>query len=110
MGNRGMTNWKLGAFFIVSLMLIAAVFSNTAMAAANDGKGEEQVEWIVMMRAISPTHNPLPAASESNVLAFTYNSEASTVAAADVLNMAGGAVQIEIATGWTWTGKWLMWS
>ena len=22
-----------------------------------------------------------------------------------VLNMAGGAVQIEIATGWTWTGE-----
>ena len=39
MGNRGMTNWKLGAFFIMSLMLVAAVFSNTAMAAADDGKG-----------------------------------------------------------------------
>ena len=37
MGNRGMTNWKLGAFFIISLMLIAAVFSNTAMAADGDG-------------------------------------------------------------------------
>ena len=42
MGNRGMTNWKLGAFFIMSLMLIAAVFSSTAMAAANDGKGTDR--------------------------------------------------------------------
>ena len=40
-----MTNWKLGAFFIMSLMLVAAVFSNTAMAAANDGSGKVAVEW-----------------------------------------------------------------
>ena len=33
MGNRGMTNWKLSAFFIMSLMLVAAVFSNAVMAA-----------------------------------------------------------------------------
>ena len=45
MGNRGMTNWKLGAFFVMSLMLVAAVFSNTAMAAANDGKGKVTVGW-----------------------------------------------------------------
>ena len=64
MGNRGMTNWKLGAFFIVSLMLIAAVFSNTAMAAANDGKGTV---------AIVATPDPIPdAASEGNALTFTY--------------------------------------
>ena len=44
MGNRGMTNWKLGAFFVMSLMLIAAVFSSTAMAAADDGKGSVTVD------------------------------------------------------------------
>ena len=37
MGNRGMTNWKLGAFFIISLMLCAGLFSNTAIAADGDG-------------------------------------------------------------------------
>ena len=42
MGNRGMTNWKLGAFFIMSLMLVAAVFSNAAMA---QGPGKVSVEW-----------------------------------------------------------------
>ena len=45
MGNRGMTNWKLGAFFVMSLMLVAAVFSNAAMAAANDGEGKVTVGW-----------------------------------------------------------------
>ena len=46
MGNRGMTNWKIGAFLIMSLMLVAAVFSNTAMAAADDGKGTVTVGTI----------------------------------------------------------------
>ena len=43
MGNRGMTNWKLGAFFIISLMLIAGLFSNTAIAA--DGDGTVVANW-----------------------------------------------------------------
>ena len=34
MGNRGMTNWKLGTFFIVSLMLIATVVQQH-----RDGRG-----------------------------------------------------------------------
>ena len=39
MGNRGMTNWKLGTFFVVVLMLISGLFSNTPMAAAGNGDG-----------------------------------------------------------------------
>ena len=42
MFNRGI---QLSVFFVISLMLIAAVFSNTAMAAANDGKGQVTVGW-----------------------------------------------------------------
>ena len=38
MGNRGMTNWKLGAFFVMSLMLVAAVFSKRD--GRDDGKGK----------------------------------------------------------------------
>ena len=38
MGNRGMTNWKFSAFFAITLMLIAGVFSTTAMAADGDGR------------------------------------------------------------------------
>ena len=32
MGNQGTKNWKLTILFAVSLMLIAGLFSNTAMA------------------------------------------------------------------------------
>ena len=41
MGNQGMTNWKFSAFLAIALMLIAGLFSSTAMAAsaANDGQG-----------------------------------------------------------------------
>ena len=37
MGNQGMTNWKFSAFFAIALMLIAGLFSTTAMAADGDG-------------------------------------------------------------------------
>ena len=37
MGNQGMTNWKFSAFFAIALMLIAGLFSTTAMAANGDG-------------------------------------------------------------------------
>ena len=39
MGNQGMTNWKFSAFLTITLMLVAGLFSSTAMAAANDGHG-----------------------------------------------------------------------
>ena len=39
MGNQGTKNWKLSAFFVISLMLIAGLYSNAAMAAAGDGTG-----------------------------------------------------------------------
>ena len=38
MGNQGTTNWKLTAFFAISLMLIAGLFSNAAIAGNGDGK------------------------------------------------------------------------
>ena len=37
MGNRGMTNWKLGAFFVIALTLMAGLFSSTALAGDGDG-------------------------------------------------------------------------
>ena len=42
MGNQGTTNWKLTAFFAISLMLIAGLFSNAAIA---DGEGTISVTW-----------------------------------------------------------------
>ena len=32
MGIQGMKSWKLGAFFVISLMLVAGLFTNTASA------------------------------------------------------------------------------
>ena len=43
MGNRGMTNWKLTALFAISLMLIAGLFTNAAIA--RDGAGTTSVRW-----------------------------------------------------------------
>ena len=37
MGSQGMTNWKFTAFFAISLMLIAGLFSNAAIAGNGDG-------------------------------------------------------------------------
>ena len=37
MGNQGTKNWKLTAFFAISLMLIAGLFSNAAIAGNGDG-------------------------------------------------------------------------
>ena len=36
MGNQGMKIWKLGTFFVISLMLMAGLFTNTASALTND--------------------------------------------------------------------------
>ena len=83
MGNRGMTNWKLGAFFIMSLMLVAAVFSSTAMAAADDGKGtvtvttgptaDTGIDPVPTDLATAPTGTEaIPAGSKNNALQFTY--------------------------------------
>ena len=45
MGNQGTKHWKFSAFFVVSLMLIAGLFSNAAMAAPDDGEGTVAVQW-----------------------------------------------------------------
>ena len=50
MGNRGMTNWKLTALFAISLMLIAGLFSYTAIA--RDGSGTASVTWVGSNRII----------------------------------------------------------
>ncbi len=114
MGNRGMTNWKLSAFFVMSLMLIAAVFSNAAMAAANDGAGTVTVATgpstsatILATVVASPAStDPLPAGSKFNALQFTYAAWTdangnSTGDAGEEINMAGGRVRIAFPGGWT---------
>ena len=105
MGNRGMTNWKLGAFFIISLMLCAGLFSNTAMAA--DGAGKVMVGWSGVAATAPTTVNaitgtavdgevdntlPLNAGTRYNVVQITYTAEAAD-------KMGGGLVRIDLP-GW----------
>ena len=45
MGNQGMTNWKFSAFFAITLMLVAGLFSTTAMAADGDGTITVATPW-----------------------------------------------------------------
>ena len=94
MGNQGTKNWKLGAFFAVSLMLIAGLFSNAAIA--GDGDGTITVEWDAGAEGTPSeitTGDPLPAAG-SSTLSFEYKVPAGT-------NMSGGMLQILIPSGWT---------
>ena len=101
MGNQGTTNWKLTTFFAISLMLIAGLFSNAAIA---DGEGTISVTW--QPGAENPDHMeatfrdsdqlytinddgedatlaPLPAGSTENQLRFSYRVGS---------NMSGGQV------------------
>ena len=101
MGNQGTTNWKLTAFFAISLMLVAGLFSNAAIA--GNGDGEITVGWSTDAtnvpddsNAEAPVTDPLAAGSRGNVLRFTY-----TVDPADNISMAGGQLTIDIPAGWT---------
>ena len=75
MGNRGMTNWKLGAFFVIALTLMAGLFSSTALA--GDGHGTIAVEagdstQLGTDNEFTGSDEELVANSEKNVLEFTY--------------------------------------
>ena len=130
MGNRGMTNWKLGAFFVMSLMLVAAVFSNTAMAAADDGAGTIAVQTIdseddSRARTVVVTDtfsdDAIAAGSRFNALQFTYMAFKDVAGTAldgggiDIpgmvdandtgINMAGGRLRISFPGGWTVSNK-----
>ena len=56
MGNQGTTNWKLTAFFAISLMLIAGLFSNAAIA--GNGDGEITVGWAGLARLVTLSDLP----------------------------------------------------
>ena len=111
MGNQGTTNWKLTAFFAISLMLIAGLFSNAAIA--GNGDGTITVGWTgevtddVGRIDDIPTDSrdsvgdgsnvvsaSLAAGSRGNSLKFTYTVPLT-------ISMAGGELEIDIPTGWT---------
>ena len=90
MGIQGMTNWKFTAFLTIALMLVAGLFSSTAMAAANDGHGTMTVA-VTGGTNFQDAADPLPqilfANQDGYTVTFTY------VATAD---MNGGMVQVAI--------------
>ena len=132
MGNRGT---QLSVFFVISLMLIAGLFSNTAMAA--DGDGEITAQWAthtVITAAdtdgtppaaadgftVTTTGTSLAAGSKLNALQFTYT-EFTDVTDEGVttdtegadgndtpIDMAGGRIRISIPAGWTVPDKVLV--
>ena len=130
MGNRGI---QLSVFFVISLMLIAGLFSNAAMAAKNDAKGEVAVEWVdggtaatalptfaatggtPVTADATPTgtdNSHLNAASRWNLLQFTYTAwnDADGDGTFDTgddtaINMAGGRVRITFPGGWSISAK-----
>ena len=97
MGNRGI---QLSVFFVISLMLIAAMFSVTAMAA--DGDGTVTVGWTPRLAATDVANvsfedddsementTPLSANTGASVVKITY-----TLSAADDVDMSGGRVRV----------------
>ena len=118
MGNQGTTKWKLIAFFAISVMLIAGLFTDAAVA--RDGSGTASVTWTPTPTAGFTTaiglaatdfrgaHTlygtfadddadpllaaPLPAGSRENQLRLSYFVG---------VNMAGGQVEFRLPSGWT---------
>ena len=105
-----MYNWKLSAFFIIGLMLVIGVFSNTAMAATNDGKGTVAVAWefqsnlnsLEIPSAVVNVNTSLGAGSTHNVLQFTYTAQDSDN---NAINMAGGRFRVTFPSGWKVSNK-----
>ena len=109
MGNRGI---QLSVFFVISLMLIATVFSSTAMAAANDGEGAVSVLFAPSTGspetmkptaiATAPTSpqdagSEVAAGSRYNVVQLTYTAMDEE---SEGINMSGGRVRIMFPNGW----------
>ena len=96
MGNQGTKDWKLTAFFAISLMLIAGLFTNAALA--GDGDGKITVGWASTGTVPDDSHDPnnpsdpLAAGSQGNMVKFTYT--------APGVNMNGGSVRIATPNGW----------
>ena len=52
MGNQGAKNWKLTALFAISLMLIAGLFTNAAIARDGSGTASVDMDGLQRLRAL----------------------------------------------------------
>jgi hypothetical protein len=104
MGNQGTKIWKLGAFFIISLMLIAGLFSNDAFAAAGEGMIEVGGDINVVTADATPVFNTdgafVPVGIKNYQLTFTY-----TLVEGNRHDMDDGVVRIKLPKkgGWAMT-------
>ena len=97
MGNQGTKNWKFSAFFAISLMLIAGLFSNAAIAASGDG--------TAVLTATTPSAGAenaagtgfIPAGMNNYKMEFTFT----LPVAAEATSMADGEVKIKFPSGWS---------
>ena len=108
MGNQGMTNWKFSAFFAIALILVAGVFSSTAIAL--DGDGTITVGWAADTNggnnvaedktvpqtapdAATAATDPLASGSVENEVILRYS--------ANNIDMSGGSFRVLIPSGFT---------
>ena len=125
MGNRGT---QLSVFFVISLMLIAGLFSNTAMAKDGDGRIAAELDTHTAILSddadgtpaaftASPLPTSLAAGSKLNALRLTYTAFTDVAASIGApgtedtanevddndtaIDMANGRVRIAIPAGWT---------
>ena len=103
MGNQGTTNWKFSAFLTIALMLVAGLFSTTAMAA--DGDGQVTVTAAAVTSGASTDINNLQAGSIVT-LTFSYDIPADAdlpageTQAGQRDEMDGGLIQVVIPAAW----------
>ena len=123
MGNQGAKNWKLTALFAISLMLIAGLFTNAAIA--RDGSGTASVTWATTPNTgfDSTDTDNLDAVFRGSHTLYEYLNNQGGLLANDIgfldpplpagsrenqlmfsyfvdVNMAGGQVEIRLPSGW----------
>ena len=120
MGERCM----LKTFFVIGLILFAAMLSVTATAAPNDGKGAVAVTWGTHPATADTDNNGtidsdeignitlvttrLNAGSILNALTFTYTARDADAADDMGYNMRDGMIRIAIPGGWKVPNKFLV--
>ena len=97
MGNQGTKNWKFSAFFAISLMLIAGLFSNAAIAASGDGTAVLTTGTPSAGAENAAGTGFIPAGMNNYKMEFTFTLPVAT----EATSMADGEVQIKFPSGWS---------
>lgn len=96
MSIQGMKTWKLGAFFVINLMLVAGLFTNTAPAHDPDGDGDKDAT----SKLATVTVTPGSVTAEGMVdLEVRYTAEG-TLANVDADSPSYGRIRVMLPGGW----------